>query len=445
MAFLILYAFGLILIGWLDAKRVHNFDDYVLAGRNRNGTIIGASLLASVVGASATMGVVSMAYKLGLPAFWWLGSGAIGLIIMGVTIAKKLAEYDVYTLADLVEKLIGSFARKVVSVVVVLGWTGIVAAQYVAAAQIVESLTGFSYVQALVLSGLFVTVYCALGGQSSVLKTDFLQVVLMLLGIGLALFFLYYSTGLPEQGFDLNLLNSDFGFSSWAYFMLIVGSGFIVGPDVFSRIFTAKDAAAARKGAIGSGVLLAVVSIAIVMIGVWAKYFIEVPQGEKALLYILNNHLPSWLGFLLSFGLLSAIISSADTCLITASTTFEHDILCNTRVFSARMMTLVLGIIAIGIAWLKADIIGTLLVAYSIFNGGVIPPLFIAIIFSHKRRINIRLAICAIVVGATLGVLSGIMGEDVLAMYGIISSTVISIIAIIAGKKVDDSVVELRS
>lgn len=445
MIFLMVYAVGLIILGWLDSRKVVNFSDYVLAGRSRGGIIIAASLLASVVGASATIGVVDLAYKVGMPAFWWLGSGAIGFLLLGLTIAKKLSTYDIFTLADLVEKLNGVAARWLVSVVVVVVWTGIVGAQYVAAAEIVSQISGWSYHTSLIIAGSFVTVYCVLGGQASVMKTDFLQVILMVLGLGLTLFFLFNSTGLPKGGIDLSLINKDFGLSKWVYFMLIVGSGFLVGPDVFSRIFTAKGASSARKGVFIAGVLLLFVSIAIVMIGIWAKNFIEIPSGHKALLYILANNLPDWLGFLLLFGILSAIISSADTCLITASTTFEHDIICGTNVFRARLLTLILGFIAIIVVWKNKDIIQILLFSYSIFNSGVIPPLLLSILVSHKKRMHIVITSMAIFVGSGMGVLSGVTGESSYAMIGMGISTIISILGVIFGKNVDESVVPLRN
>ena len=444
MIFLMLYAIGLIVLGWLDSRKVVDFSDYVLAGRRRGGIIIAASLLASVVGASATIGVVDLAYQVGMPAFWWLGSGAIGFLLLALTIAKKLSTYDIYTLADLVEKLNGVAARWLVSVVVVVVWTGIVGAQYVAAAEIVSQISGWSYHTSLIVAGLFVTVYCVLGGQASVMKTDFLQVILMALGLGLTLYFLFNSTGMPKGGIDLSLLNKDFGISKWGYFMLIVGSGFLVGPDVFSRIFTAKSPSAARKGVFIAAVLLFVASIAIVMIGIWAKNFIEVPVGQKALLYILSSNLPDWLGFLLLFGILSAIISSADTCLITASTTFEHDIVCGTNVFRTRFLTLLLGFIAIAVVWKSKDIIQILLFSYSIFNSGVIPPLLLSILVSHKKRMHIIITSLAILVGSGMGAFSGIIGESSYAMIGMGISTIISIFGVIFGKNVDESVVPLR-
>ncbi len=445
MIFLMLYAIGLIVLGWLDSRKVVDFSDYVLAGRRRGGIIIAASLLASVVGASATIGVVDLAYQVGMPAFWWLGSGAIGFLLLALTIAKKLSTYDIYTLADLVEKLNGVAARWLVSVVVVVVWTGIVGAQYVAAAEIVSQISGWSYHTSLIVAGLFVTVYCVLGGQASVMKTDFLQVILMALGLGLTLYFLFNSTGMPKGGIDLSLLNKDFGISKWGYFMLIVGSGFLVGPDVFSRIFTAKSPSAARKGVFIAAVLLFIASIAIVMIGVWAKNFVEVPVGQKVLLYILSSNLPDWLGFLLLFGILSAIISSADTCLITASTTFEHDIVCGTNVFRTRFLTLLLGFIAIAVVWKSKDIIQILLFSYSIFNSGVIPPLLLSILVSHKKRMHIIITSLAILVGSGMGAFSGIIGESSYAMIGMGISTIISIFGVIFGKNVDESVVPLRN
>jgi SSS family solute:Na+ symporter len=435
MVILAIFGAVLIIIGALDSKNVKNFDDYVLAGKSRRFVIVGSSMLASVVGASATLGVVKLSYNVGFPAFWWLGSGAIGLVATGIFIAGKLKNYDARTLADLLGIKAGKNARLVVSAIVVIGWTGIVAAQYVAAAKIVSAIGEVDYTTGLILSATFITAYCTLGGQASVLKTDFLQLIIMICGIGLTLYFLFSRTGYPESGIEISLVNENFPALNVSYFLIVVGSGFLVGPDVFGRLFTAKSGRDASIASIWSGIALAVVSVGIVMIGIWARTFIIVPEGQDVLPYILTNNLPEWFGFALSLGLLSAIISSADTCLITASSTLEHDIINKEQVFGTRVFTVVLGLVSAMIAWYKADIIGTLILAYSIFNCGAIPPVAVGILAGKGRKLNGTLVIFAMIIGGGLGVTSQLTGEKYLAIIGMAASILISIAALKVNKK----------
>ena len=431
----ILITYGIVMlgIGLLDAGKVKTFDSYVLAGRERSARMVGASILASVVGASATLGVADLAYQVGFPAFWWLGSGAIGLFLCGFFVAGKIRDLGVCSLADLVQAMIGPLARKVVSLVIVIGWTGIIAAQFVAAAKIISALTGWNYSFSLAVSGACIIAYCLLGGQVSVLKTDAVQLVLMLSGLAVTLWVLYGRTGLPETGIQ-QLLGGSLGINRFWYFLVVVGSGFIIGPDIFSRLLTSRDSGSARRSAFLSGSLLLLVSAGIVAIGLWARIYSSLPEGVSVLPWILEHELSAGMGSLLSLGLLSAIISSSDTCLISAAAIAEHDLLLGSKVWRTRLIILSLGVAALVIAGLEADIINTLLLAYSLFNCGVIPPVLAAILIWPRRRMHEGITIAAILAGGSLGVTGKIMGLDWVTMLGMGISMLITLAAVKRGR-----------
>jgi len=433
----ILIAYGIVIlgIGLLDFGKVKTFDSYVLAGRQRSSYLVGTSILASVVGASATLGVADLAYKVGFPAFWWLGSGALGLFFCGVFVAGKIRGLGVYTLADLVQSMIGHSGRKVVSLVVVIGWTGIIAAQFVAAAKIVSFITGWDYSSALGISVSCIIAYCLLGGQLSVLKTDAIQLGLMLAGLAVTLWVLFSRTGLPETGFQFQLFNDSFGINRFWYFLIVVGSGFIIGPDIFSRLFIARDSRAARQSAFMSGGLLLLVSAGIVSIGVWARYYAVIPEGASVLTWILEHEVPTWLGALLSFGLLSTIVSSSDTCLMSAATITEHDLLMGCKVWRTRVIILTLGMGSLVIAGLEADIINILLLAYSLFNCGVIPPVLAAVLIWPLRRMHEGIAVAAILAGGSLGITGKLMGMDWITMTGMGVSVLLTLAAVKSSTK----------
>lgn len=424
---LLLYLAGIMAIAIADARRTRNFDAYVLAGRRRSGALVAASLLASVVGASATVGVAGLACKIGAPAFWWLGSGAVGLIACGLFLAPKLREMGICTLADMAQRTIGAWPRRATALIVVVGWTGIVGAQFVAAAKILGPMTGWSYNAALALAAAVIAIYCILGGQASVMKTDALQLALMLASIFLCAAFLWARTGPPPEGLSLALLNPQFPPSSLWYFMIVVGSGFLVGPDVFARLFTARSGRAARGGAVSAGLALALVSAAIVSIGLWARHFAQVPEGQSALPYVLAHSLPPWLGGLLSLGLLSAIVSSADTCLMSAASTAEHDLLGASRVGRMRWIVAAMALASALVAGLRRDIIDNMLLAYSLFNCGVIPPIALAAIAWPRRRIHPAWAVAAIVLGGALGLGGKLADSKSLTMAGMGLSMALSL------------------
>ena len=249
-----------------------------------------------------------------------------------------------------------------------------------AAAKVVGPMVGWGYGPSLLCASGVIVAYCILGGQISVMKTDALQLGVMLGGIGACIVALYARTGLPEGGLHVALVNVDFPISRFWYFMIVIGSGFVVGPDVYGRLFTARSPGAARRGALASGLALLVVSAAVVSIGVWARHFGKPPEGTGVLPWILKNELPVGLGGFLSLALLSAIISSADTCLMSAASTAEHDLLGGSRVGRTRLIAAGIGVVSLVIAGVEQDIISTMLLAYSLFNCGVIPPVAVAVL-----------------------------------------------------------------
>ncbi len=437
-AILIFYAVVVVAIGFLDSRHVKGFDDYVFAGRNRGLLMVTSSTLASIVGASATIGMVNLAYASGFPSFWWLGSGAVGLVAGSLLVAKNIYNLKAYTLADIVDKLLGPWTRRAVSVLIIAAWAGIVAAQYVAAGQLISLLCGLPYLAAMLLTAGFITIYCAMGGQASVLKTDFIQLLFIVAGLGIALWALYGKTGLPAGGLKFELVNEEFPASMVWYMMLIVGSSFVIGPDIFGRLFTARSATVARRSMFISGLLLTVVSFGIVMIGLWAKDFAAIPSGERnnVLPWLMMNAMSKPLGVVLAMGLLSALISSADTCTITAATTFEHDLRGGSSVAGTRMATIAVSIVAVCLAWKNPGIIHTLLVAYSIFNCGVFPALLFAIVFYRKVRLNPVFATAGIIAGGVLGGVSGMTQRPGLAIYAMAGSAIFALFALYKGRRV---------
>ncbi|MBP5639099.1 MAG: hypothetical protein J6X55_06455, partial [Victivallales bacterium] len=77
---LLLYLGGLIFVGFRDARSLRGFSDFVVAGRRQGVTAVTMSVLATIIGASTTIGIVDTAYRIGFPAVWWLLWGSLGLL-----------------------------------------------------------------------------------------------------------------------------------------------------------------------------------------------------------------------------------------------------------------------------------------------------------------------------------------------------------------------------
>ena len=84
-----------------------SFEDFAVAGRRQGLATVLLSLLGTIVGASATIGVADRVFQIGFSAFWWLGVGAIGLFLQGCFLSERIRDLNANTLPDIAHKTVG--------------------------------------------------------------------------------------------------------------------------------------------------------------------------------------------------------------------------------------------------------------------------------------------------------------------------------------------------
>ena len=430
MKLLIIYFLVLGFICIRDLFKVKNFDDYVVAGRKQSSPFVFMSLMATVLGASATVGIAARAESIGFAAFWWLGVGAIGFWFQAAFLSKPVHDLDVRTLPEIAEKTVGKTGRKLVAFIIAISWIGIIAAQFAAVAGFIGLVLGHDAgTQSVLITAVIVIVYTLLGGQLSVVRTDALQFGILTLGFFAATIYLFggfsgaetaeianenaaTSAGLATFG-NFNLLNEKFGFADLALMLFTVGGAYFLGPDVISRNLVAKDSSSARKAVVIGSFAIIVFSVVIVLLGMWAATYAPNAAGTSVnpLFRLASGVLPLPLAALLSVGLLSALLSSADTCLINSAAIFGSDILNTRRISVVRLFVVAIGIIATFLALQGKDIIGLLTMAYSVYTPGIVAPLAVAIIAHKKFSIKKTLWYAGVIVGGLFGLIPAILAS----------------------------------
>ena len=437
MKLLLIYFFVLGFICIRDLFKVKNFDDYVVAGRKQSSPFVFMSLMATVLGASATVGIAARAESIGFAAFWWLAVGAIGFWFQAAFLSKPVHDLDVRTLPEIAEKTVGKTGRKLVALIIAISWIGIIAAQFAAVAGFIGLVLGHDAgTQSVLITAVIVIVYTLLGGQLSVVRTDALQFGILTLGFFAAAVYLFggfsgaenaalqtaenlaassstvNSAGLATFG-NFNLLNEKFGASDLAIMLFTIGGAYFLGPDVISRNLVAKDATSARKAVVAGSFAILAFSVIIVLLGMWAATYAPATAGSATnpLFRLASGVLPLPLAALLSVGLLSALLSSADTCLINSAAIFGSDILNTRRISVVRISVVVIGIIATYLALQGKDIIGLLTMAYSVYTPGIVAPLAVAIIAHKKFKVKKTLWYAGVIIGGLFGLIPAILAS----------------------------------
>ena len=399
---LALYGIVLLLIGIISALKIKSPVDYFIAGK-RNGMLqISGSLLASILGGSAILGSVNLSIHQTWAAAWYLLAASAGLWLL-LPLAGRVSRLGKFTLTDMIGRFYGQTARRSASVIIPLAWTGIVAAQIIAAAKILFSLFALPYESGVLLSSVVFIGYTLIGGQVSILKTDFLQAIIILTGISCSAVFLWKLPGAHASPVSGSFpFNCHFGATDLLILFLTFSSTFIVGPDIYSRVFCAKDERTARRSIMLVAAILIPFAFVMTYLGVFAVENLSTEQLSHSVVLIdlIAQYLPEWMLGLMAAALLSAVLSSADTTLLTASMMlselFHEDIDNRKSLNTTRLFIVLTGIASTLIAIQITSIIGTLLLALSFYSGAFIVPIIAALC---NLKVNKRLSIVAMLSG----------------------------------------------
>lgn len=434
-----LYFIIMLAVGLFSRRKSKRADDFFVAGRKSSSPLIVGSLLATIIGSSATLGMAGLGFKQGLTGAWWLLVGSIGLVFLGLFFARKVRKLALYTLPELVEKQYGQRVALAASILIVVSWLGIIAAQIIGAGKIMSILgVGNPNVWMVIFTAVFVT-YTVLGGQHAIIRTDFLQSLVIFAGIFASLFLFLDRLGgwgglmnsLPAERFSFPL-SPQFDGAALATLLLLVGLTYVVGPDMYSRIFCARDDKAARTAILWTALLIIPLAFAVAIIGMGAAVMFPDITPEQAFPTVISELFSPLLSGIVLAALLCAVMSSADTTLLSASTILTVDIIGRFKPTEnpenvlprSRWAIILLGICALVIALMLDGIISALLFAYTVYASGVIVPVIFGF-FRNRLKVTPAGAMAALVGGGTAGLLSKLLAIKYLDLWALLISGVL--------------------
>ncbi|SHN63338.1 sodium:solute symporter family protein [Desulfovibrio litoralis] len=426
MTLFIIYAFILLFIGFLAKDKLNSSDSFFVNNRSSSSTAVGTNIVSACVGGSATIGTVGLTWQVGTPAFWWLGSGAVGLTILMIFLSKKIRSSGARTMPEMITSFIGKPARPIASGIIVVAWLAIIAAQYSAMQTIISSLTGLNTSYTILLGAGLILSYSTLGGQAAIVRSSMFQFFLMFACLVLAFIWLIGSA--PQPSITFELVNQGFPMSKLYYFLLIVGSSYVVCPMIYGKILSAKDNKAAFQGTLIAIIGLLLVEVVIVGIGLYAKGLIpDATTPDKVLTTLLATQFPTWLSSLVFLGLISAIVSSADACLLTASTVLSNDLLKSSNPKICRIAMVFIALVALLITSFNKGILELLLMSHNLYVCGVVAPVFIGMLFSDNYVKNAKIMMGAMITGSSFGLLASIVNNINFCYVGIGLAVIISL------------------
>ncbi|NLL37455.1 MAG: sodium:solute symporter family protein [Fretibacterium sp.] len=408
----------LLLIGVYVSKRVKDEEDWFIAGRNLGVVPLVGTYFATIISTVSVVGYMGYYYAHGWGGWWnWAGT-ALTSFISALWFARKLRNFGQVTLPDLFEARYGRAHSILAGVVILIAMIFFTCAQLVGcAAVITTTIPAISRTAAIVGIGAIFILFTVLGGMESVAWTDTFCSVVILLGVWALMYVIVGEAGGvveihrklaevkptaldPFAGGAIPLGVAMSWFFTW-------GLGNIGSPQFSTRIYAAKDADTAAKSQAYCAVTFIFIYLPLMLIalaGIILVPGIESPDSVAPTL--IKKFMNPWIGGLVMAGVLGAAISTADSVLLLAGTTFVRDILqkLSPREYSsgqllkiARVTTFIIGIIAIlatinmesGVMWIQAGMVGIM---------GSMLSIVVLAAFAWKRA-NSQGAMAAMLVG----------------------------------------------
>lgn len=404
----IFYLVGMLGVGLFFMRRNNSTDDYFVGGRKMSSLHIGLSVVATDVGGGFSIGLGGLGFVMGLSGSWLLFTGLIGAWMAGIFLIPRVYNLGkrkgFMTFPQLLSHIFNPKVAMVAGLISAISYLGFTSSQLLAGAKLASStFNGLDLNQALLLMGIIAVLYTSLGGMKAVIYTDTVQWIILLIGLTfIATPFALNSVG----GWSLvrETLGEDFlklsnvswqQLVNWAFTIIPI---WFVGMTLYQRIYASRNEKSARRAWFIAGlfeyplmaflgVFLGMISRVAVEQGLITSYTLATIDPELGLPLLLKRILPvGFMGTIMAV-YFSAIMSTADSCLMASSGNILTDVLgkhqrSNSLRYS-QILTLIIGAMALLLAMKMENVLELMLLSYAFMVSGLLVPV-LAGLFTKK-------------------------------------------------------------
>ena len=450
----------MIAIGIYASRRQDSVEDYFVAGGKLSSFSIACLWLATWVGGAAVVGGTNQAFEFGISGGWYTTCMFIGCLLFGfffaVRVKREGNKHNLLTYPEFIETRFDSRTRIVATVTTILAYTGYSAGQLAAVSAVFSTLLGWDYSSSLLLASAIVVAYTATGGFLAVTYTDWVQVALLLVGVVIVGIPISIANGGTLEAFSTSLPTGHFnpiglGLPTMLAMGVSIPLAFFVSMDNYTRMFAAKDEAVAKRGTYLAAAFLVPLVIGSTWLGLTAAILYPGVESEGDILSrLIIDVFPVGLKGLLLVGLLAALMSSADICILTAAANGSRDIYQRymnpdvepKKLFRISMvLAATVGIGAALMAWQMQDVVGILLLAFTVNTAALFVPTIAMVTLKNVNTDaafwSISLALFTVVAwyGASVMKIAPVFQYDPLWPGLIVSMAVFSAISLTGRKR----------
>lgn len=344
---LVVYKLILISIGIWASKRTADSDDFFLGGRGLGPVVAALSYSSSAVSAWVLLGLSGIAYVHGVSTIWVaLGSISSAFVVwfwIAPRMMKFSRQHDHITLTEVVAHQTTGWPRRIIiwlsTLIIVASFVMYVAAQFQAAGNTFSTSFDLSMPVSIALGAFIIMIYTLLGGFWAVSVTDAVQGTLMLIAALVMPIAAYFSVGglsgliegLAATSTDAQLSLTAGNAGLFALGIIFGGLAISFGaygqPHLMARIMALRDEKAMRQARV-----ITVFWFLIVLLGMWFVgltghvLHASLDNPEQIFFVMLDGLFPPIIGAIFLAAVLSAIMSTADSQLLSAAAAIANDL-----------------------------------------------------------------------------------------------------------------------
>ena len=304
--------------------RSRTSEQFMVAGRSMPAVVVAVLLMSEYIGAKSTIGTSQEAFSVGIAASWSVISAAIGFLLFGLFMAKRLYASGQFTISGFIAKKYGNTAKLVVSAVMIYALFLVNVGNYVSGAAAISTVMHIDLPIAALITAAVSTIYFVWGGLKSVAYLTIVHSAVKVVGIGIIVAVAWKLSGgiapmaqaMPEHYFTWKGALSGGTIGAW-----IIGSAGAIFSTQFiiQAISSTKSPEAARSASLMAAVLCVPISIALGFIGVAAKYLYPGIKSLYALPVFLQHMHPLLAGVVTTSLVASIFVSVCTVALAIAS------------------------------------------------------------------------------------------------------------------------------
>lgn len=443
-----LFMGGLFIFGLLVSRKIKDSDDWVMASHSLGIIPLSGTYFATIVSATSIVSYMGYYYFQGWAGMWNFAGTLVTSFIATIWVARKIRSFGMSTVPEYIEMRFGRTHSLVASIVILIGATTLMAAQVTASVLVLQAMVDWSTLTASMVVLVVFVAFTALGGMKAVAWTDTICAYIIILGVWLmAIKYLGIVGGFGGMMTGIKGINPEFVSAFTSKITPVTALGWTVtwgicnfgAPQFVGRFLSATTPETAAKSQAVTAIMLGIFYLPLVIVGLSGMLVLPgIQKQDMVFTTLVTQTLDPVMGGIMFAAVIAAIISTADSLLLLASTTWTRDIWKKfvrpdmtekSELLMARLSTVILGILGVMLMYTMTDAIQFIQARAVTLMGSAIAML--VLIGAFNKKITAAGAFSSMIVGFTVANVWYALGQPYgvyAALPGTISAAIVMLL-----------------